>query len=471
VTEWKVDKPGRRAKGDVPDAEALERVPESANGMAEPDPAETSRSRLVLVGASHHTTPLQVLESIAFGPDDTLRTLPELQKRAGLNEVLLLSTCNRTEIYGLAPDGFHAAHRIEEWILDLSQRRSPMGSEHLFLRYDRDAAEHLFRVASGVDSMILGETEIVGQVQDALELAKRAGTAGAQLSQLLTAATRTQKRARHESAIGEGSVSMASAAAHLAQRIFGELSRRSVFVVGAGETGRLVAQHFHKQRPQKLVITNRTLSRAEALARELDGSTAPLDLRAEVLRSMDVVICATRTPEPLFTVETVKQAISRRASRILLIIDVSLPRNVEREVGNIENVFLHDMYDLRKIVEQNLTRRERELPIVERIVQEEVGSFQRQQAAVEAGPLIRELRERFEDFRKTELDRYLRKFSEQDRPLAERLTRDLINKLLHRPTVELRSLARDPDAHVDRILWVRRLFGLDRKSEDGDRKR
>lgn len=424
--------------------------------------AAAEAGELVLVGASHTTTPLQILESLALGPEEITGILPELRREAGLHEIMLLSTCNRTEIYGISSNRTRSALGLENWLIDLSRRRSPISADHVFHRFEKDAVEHIFRLASGVDSMMLGETQIVGQVQDAWDLAQRAETAGTYLNRLLSAAFRAQKRARTETSISSGSVSVASAGVHLARRIFGELSRRNVLVVGAGETGQLAARHFRKQEPKGIFVSNRTLSRAEELAAELDAKAVPLAASSELLSSVDIVLCATRSPEPLFTEQNVRKAMSSRASRMLLLIDVSLPRNVEPEVGNIENVFLHDMYDLRKIVDQNLSRRSREVPSVERIVLEEVEAFYRLQAAMEAAPLIREIREKFEDVRKGELDRYLRKFNEEDRALAERLTRDLVNKLLHRPTVEVRSLSRDPDAQMDRILWVRRLFGLDR---------
>lgn len=429
-------------------------------------PGELSQE-LVLVGANHTTTPLEALESLALGPDEISEILPGLRNEAGLQEILLISTCNRTEVYGVAPDRMRSATTLENWLLDLSRRRSPVSSDHIFHRYDREAVEHIFRVASGIDSMMLGETQIVGQVQDAWDLAQTTETAGAYLNRLFSAAFRAQKRARTETSISSGSVSVASSGVHLARRIFGELSRRSVLVVGAGETGQLAAKHFRKQEPKEIFVSNRTFSRAEELAAELNAKAVPLDASLDTLSSVDIVLCATRAPEPLFTKKNVRKAMASRASRMLLLIDVSLPRNVESEVGEIENVFLHDMYDLRKIVDQNLSRRSREVPAVERIVLEEVEAFFRLHAAMEAGPLIREIREKFEDVRQSELNRYLRKFSEKDRPVVERLTHDLVNKLLHRPTVEMRSLTRDPDAQMDRILWVRRLFGLDRRKGRG----
>lgn len=423
--------------------------------------------RVVLVGASHKTAPLHLLESIALGPEEVREALPEIRRTAGLEEVFLLSTCNRTEIYGSAADGARAAERLEAWLLERAQRRAGLTGEHVFQKYDQEAVDHLFRVASGIDSMMVGETQIAGQVQDALELARRERTAGSFMTRLGSCASRALKRARTETAIGSGSVSVASASVHLARRVFGDLSRRTVLVVGAGDTGRLVAEHFREHEPRALFIANRNLDKAEALARSLGAAAVSLEGRFEVLQSADVVVCATRSPEPLFTPESVREAVRSQSSRVLLLIDVSLPRNVDPAVASVGNVFLHDMYDLRRIVEQNLSRRQKEVPAVERVIEEEVEAFFRMRFSIEAGPMIRELRESFERLGRAELERHLRHFREEDRAVAERLTRDLVNKLLHRPTVEIHAIARESEGDAGRLLWIRRLFGLDGRGDDG----
>jgi glutamyl-tRNA reductase len=421
------------------------------------------------VGASHRTAPLSILESIALAPEQIVEFLPEIRDRAGLSEIFILSTCNRTEVYGTATDPLPPAEKIEDWLLELSRRRSPLGQEHIYHRFNQDAVDHLFRVTCGVNSMMVGETEIAGQVEAALSLARRAGTAGNFVTQLFSATSRTCKRARTETSIGAGAVSVASASVHLAERVFGQLDRRTILVVGAGDTGSLAARHFQKHHPQGLCIANRTLERAESLAAEVGGSALPLDRRMEVLPTVDIVVCATHSPEPLFTEEVVREAMKSRPSRVLLLIDISMPSNVEAGVAKIDNVFLDDMNDLHRIVEHNLARRAKEIPAVERIVHEEAENFFRSQASMRAGPLIRDLRGKYEEVRLQELDRYLAQFAEQDRDLAERLTRDIVQKLLHHPSIEIRSVARHPETNRERLLWVRRLFGLE-PVEDGKSK-
>ncbi|RPJ43939.1 MAG: glutamyl-tRNA reductase [Candidatus Latescibacterota bacterium] len=351
-------------------------------------------------------------------------------------------------------------------MLDIARGEERLRSDHLFRRLERDAAAHLFRVACGADSMMLGETQIAGQIQESLELAQGAGTIGSSLVRLVAASSRACKRARSETGIGAGVVSVASATAYLAQRVFGDLNRKEVLILGAGETGALAARHFQKRRPRALRVANRTPERSRALAAELGSEAIPFEERERALRDSDIVVCATRSPAPLVTRAAVAEAMRHRAGRALLLIDVSLPRNIERSAADIENVFLHDMNDLRQIVDQNLSRRLKELPGVEQIVAKEVEAFFRKEAGIEVDPLIKDLRARFEEIRELELERSLKRFREEDREAARRLASDLMQKLLHRPTVEIREAARRSDGGAEQLLWARRLFGLDARSEE-----
>ena len=425
--------------------------------------------QLILVGASHKTTPLSILESIALTPDEVCRRLPEIRERAALGEAMLLSTCNRTEVYGTAVDPAAAAVKLEEWLLEIAEREGRLRPDHIVHRWEREVVDHLFHVTCGVDSMMLGETQIMGQIETSLEIAMKAETAGAGLIRLVSAASRVCKRARSETAISAGVVSVASATTYLARRIFGDLSRRTVMIVGTGETGTLAAKHFRNRPLRRLIVTNRTGSRAEELAREVDGEAVPFEERDRYLGESDVAICATHSKELLFTKEGIGNALAGRASRMLLLIDISLPRNIDPAADGVENVFLHDMNDLKQIVDQNLERRSGEIPLVRQIVQKEVDAFFRGRASLGAGPLIRDLRGKFEAIREKELDRSLRKFREEDHEAVRRLTRDLIQKLIHHPVVEMRESAKTPEIFGERISWFRRLFGLDESDEENDK--
>ncbi len=422
----------------------------------------------IVVGANHRTAPLDLLGAMALAPDEIPGLLPSLCEEAGLEEVLVLCTCNRTEILGLAPDPAAAVTRLESWLIRIAAPRADVVPGHLYARTGDDAARHLLQVVCGLDSMVLGEAEIAGQAQRALELARGAGTAGASITRLFDAAFRAGKRARTETGIGAGTTSVASAAVHLTKRIFGDLDRREVLVLGAGETGVLAARHFRQHAPRTLYIANRTPERAAELAREVDGKAIAMDEWASLLRTVDAVVCATHAKEPLLTEPVVRNAAKRRGSRMLLLIDLAVTRNIDPGVAGVDNVYLNDHYDMQGIDDQSLARRAREIPAVEAIIDRELAGFLGQRAILEAGPVIRELRERYESLRRRELARFATRFDERNRPLAERLTSDLVNKLLHWPTLELRSLAREPDCEAERVAWARRLFGLDRPGADGE---
>ncbi|MDJ0763505.1 MAG: glutamyl-tRNA reductase [Myxococcota bacterium] len=425
--------------------------------------------QLIVVGSSHKVAPLRLLESLAFTSQEVAAILPDLQQAYALPEVLLLSTCNRTEIYAMSTDVNADVVVLSEWLIQRSQARTQLDPQHIYDFKGDAALDHLMRVICGLDSMMLGETEIAGQVQQALDIAREMNTGRNHLVQTFSAAFRTSKRARNETAINAGTTSVASAAVHLARRVFSDLGRRRVLIVGAGETGSLVARHFTAHAPGALVVANRTRSRAEALAREVGGSVVSFGKWAEVLPTIDIAVCATQSPVPLITKSLVAEAVRPGGARPLLLVDISLPHNIETSVMDVENVYLHDINDLTRIVEKNLSKRAKEIPNVEKIISEEKKNLLSQQATQKVGPFIKDLRRHFEDVRQKEVDRFISKFDEQDRPLAERLTRDLVNKLLHDPMVEIRTLGNQSQANQDRLAWARRLFGLDRISESGDR--
>jgi glutamyl-tRNA reductase len=422
----------------------------------------------IIVGASHRTAPLDLLGAMAVAPDEVPGLLPELCREAGLEEALILSTCNRTEIHGLTVDPAAAAARLQDWLIRRVSDRAAVEPGHLCARSGDEAVRHLLRVVCGLESMILGEAEIAGQAQRALDLAREAGCARGFLARLYAAAFHAGKRARTETGIGAGTTSVASAAVHLSRRVFGDLDRREVLVLGAGETGVLAARHFRQQAPRTLYIANRTPERAAALAGEVGGTAIPMDEWASLLATVDAVVCATHAREPLLTEPAVRAAARRRGSRMLLLIDLAVTRNIDPAVAGVDNVYLHDLYDLQGIVEQSLARRAREVPAVEAIIERELGGFAGRTATLEAAPVIRELRERFEELRRRELARFAARLDERSRAAADRLTSDLIHKLLHWPTLELRALAREPDGGAEGLALARRLFGLDRPGPGED---
>lgn len=417
---------------------------------------------LLLVGSSHLTAPLEILQDISFSPELIREHLPGMREELDLDEAVILSTCNRTEIYAAAENERRAAGAVQDWLLARTPGESGVSRENLYTRFGAEAASHLFRTASGLESLIIGETEIAGQVQDALEIARGAGTAQGFSTMLFSTAFRASKRSRTETEIAAGTTSVASASVHLAHRIFGDLSRRSALMIGAGETGRLVCRYLAHHGIGKLTIANRTNHRALEVAGEFGGEAAGLEGIGEILEGVDIAVAATHSPTPLITGEMIRAAMRNRSSRMLLLVDISMPANIEGAASSVDNVFLNDMNDLKSIVQRTLDRRSREIPAVERIIEGEMACYAARTAAMKAGPIIKELRQRYEDLAGAQLEKFSPKMSEEDRAVAARMVRDLTNKLLHWPTMELREIARDPEADPGRIEWLRRLFGLDK---------
>jgi glutamyl-tRNA reductase len=330
---------------------------------------------------------------------------------------------------------------------------------------DGDAARHLLRVAAGLDSMVLGEAEILGQVKDALAAAVAESASGTLLDRLLTTALRAGKRARTETEIGAGTVSVASAAVALAGKVFSDLAECQVLVVGAGETARLAGQHFALRRPAALRVANRTPERAAALAQALGGEAISLDTLSSAVAAADVVVFATSAGRPLLGSETVREALRARRGRPLLLLDLGVPRNVEAGVAALDGVFLHTVDAVRGHVDENLCRRRRAVPRVEAIVEEELATFLDWVRSLEVTPTLRALRERFEEVRAAEVGRHLGRFSKEDAERVESLTRSLVNKLLHTPMTRLKALANGNGEDLRRLDAVRELFDLEAKSE------
>ncbi len=424
---------------------------------------------LVVIGLSHRTAPLALRERVALNPALTEEILRTGNSDEQVPERLLLSTCNRTELYALAESPELTRLRF----LDLVRRHRGVeldpAAEALYLKRGRQTVEHLFRVASSIDSMIVGEVQILGQVHDAFEIAHRAGAAGPLLHRLLDTAFRVGKRVRTETEIAIGAVSVSYAAVTLASRIFSDLDKRSALLIGSGETGALAARHLREMGVGRLIVTNRTFDRAVELASELGATAVPIAALEEALVSASILMTATSAPEPIIRSDLVKRTLTGRRNRPLLILDIAVPRNVEASVRDIPNVFLYDLDSLEGLVRENLERRHREIPRVEAIIQAETEQFLGWYAGLDATPVIRELREHFERVRAGEMEKARHRFCEKDQEQVEALTRGLINKLLHEPTLAIRRLPRGSPGAATRVEMVRRLFGLaEAGRRDGD---
>jgi glutamyl-tRNA reductase len=416
---------------------------------------------LLVVGMNHRTASLAERESLALAPDAADGVLAEALRRDPIREALVISTCNRTEFYLAAedPDGASAALRAAVECIKGADLLPPGPS--IYRLDDAAAIRHAFRVACGLDSMVLGEAQILSQLKDAYTTAREAGAAGPMLDRLFESAFRAGKRARAETSIGAGVVSIASAACELARQGLRSLDARRVVVVGAGETSRLAAKHLARHCPGGVTVVNRTFARAEALASELGLAAQPFERLTEAVAAADLVVTATTAPTAVLGVTQVRDAMATRPDRPLLIIDLAMPRDVEPEVASVGDVTLHPIDAIQTVVDRTLATRASEVPRVETIVDEEAAKYEAWRRGFEASPIVRDLRDHFERMRSEEMNRQLANVSAEERARAERLTKALVNRLLHLPTVRLKDADPASDEGVWRLRAARELFALD----------
>jgi glutamyl-tRNA reductase len=413
---------------------------------------------LLLVGVNHRTAALEDREALALREDETRALLARLVAPGLLQEALVLSTCNRIEFYAVGDALAAADSHIRKAILVLRDRDLLAEGDQRYVLSGGDVARHLIRVACGLDSMVLGDVQILGQVKEAYATARQVGSAGIVLDRLFETALRAGKRARRETAIGTGTVSMASAAVESAELHVGTLRDRDVLIIGAGETARLAARHVAHRRPRRIVVANRDMDRAAHLAASVGGVPACLADVASLLSSFDVVFSATRAPGPLVSADTVRQAMKARPGQPLLIVDLAVPRDIDPEAATIPGVTLRAIDSIRSVVGRGLEQRAAEVPTVERIVDDECARFEVWWRGLDATPVVVALRDHFERVRLEELQR-LGSVPEAERQRADRLTRSLINRLLHVPTLRLKTDAAS-DAGHQRLAAAQELFAL-----------
>ncbi|MGB5703147.1 MAG: glutamyl-tRNA reductase [Polyangiales bacterium] len=413
----------------------------------------------VVVGLSHRTAPVEVRERLAVAPKDLGRELREIAADTGFEEALLISTCNRVELYTTSANPLEATQEAKGM---LAKRLGEAAGEGiLYQERGVDVVRHVFRVASSLDSLVVGEPQILGQVKEAFDAANEAGTMGTLLGRCFTQAFATAKRVRNETGIAEGTVSVSSIACELAKKIFGNLEGRRTLLLGAGEMGESAARSL-RQTGTNLHVINRSEERAQALAKACDGRAVPYERLSIELADADVVIASTASPKFILTPELMKGVVRTRRHRPLFIIDIAVPRDVDPRVGNMDNVFVYDVDDLQQVAEENLAVRAREASLAERIIEDEVESFLSWRRSLELAPTIVALRKRFGQVAEDELRRALprlQSLSGQDRAVLEAMSRSLVNKLLHQPMTELKAGAGEPDGAL-LIDAVRRLFAL-----------
>jgi glutamyl-tRNA reductase len=427
---------------------------------------------LAVVGLSHRTAPIELRERFAFGRAELPGALLGLSE--GGAESVILSTCNRTEVYLALADGETAAARVEEARGLLAARvgaDAQSAARWMYVHRDRDAARHLFRVAAGLDSMIVGEPQIQGQVKEAYAVARETAgedgpVVGAALNRLFQNAFSIGGRVRSETELGRGAASVSSAAVDLAKKIFGSLRGRRALVLGAGEMSEVTLECLRGEGVHSAIVTNRTWERARELAERLGCAALHWDRLAGALAQVDIVICSTAAPHPVLTVEKMRQALPHGPSGPLCVIDIAIPRDVEPGVGDLPSVFLYNLDDLQQVVETSLGRRRAELPRADAIVEQGVEDYWSWYAGLAVVPTIRDLRERGEAVRRGEVERALRQLSHlspEDQVAIDALTRSLLNKILHAPTARLREAAGNGRG-TGVLDTVRYLFELDEQA-------
>ncbi|MBI4299824.1 MAG: glutamyl-tRNA reductase [Chloroflexi bacterium] len=417
---------------------------------------------IVAVGLSHRTAPVEVREKVAIGEAELPAALEQLKKELGHG--LILSTCNRTEIYTLAGHLSSGARMAAHFLAEQHHIFPETLSSHLYSFGHEEASRHLFRVTAGLESMILGETEILGQVRRAMEVAEEAGTLNLPLLNLFQQAIRVGRRGRAETAIAQNAVSVSSAAVELAKGVLGDLGQRTVLVVGAGEAGKLATMALSARGAGRILVTNRSPQKARELAATLGGTTVPFSKLGEVLRDVDIVVSATSSPGFVLGPAKVKHAMEQRESKQLCLIDIAVPRDIDPGVKEIKGVHLYDIDDLESVSEAGLRERAQEASKVEAIVEAEVAKFMRWWHELDVVPVVRALRNEAEAIREREYERTMRQLHHlgaDDLERIEIMTKAIVNKVLHHPVTLLKERG-NGHGYAD---MVRELFQLGKIEE------
>jgi glutamyl-tRNA reductase len=417
---------------------------------------------IVVLGINYHTSPVTLLEKVMIPVPAMSEALRVLSSHSDIREVIVLSTCNRTEVYAVA-ERYHAAHTdILEFLCETSGLSADEITPHLYSQFDDDAVVHLFEVAAGIDSAVLGETEIVGQVREAWDFAMKQGTSRSTLNLLFRYALESGKRARTETGISRSTASVAHAAVEMAEEILGTLSGKRVLVVGAGEMGEGVAGALSRAGTESITVLNRTVSRAEALANKIGARVSDFESLENELSTADVVLACTGAGGVIIDHELLAR-VRQGVSTPILVVDIALPRDVAASVAELPGVTLRDLDNLSDWAQRGIDKRSSEVGQVREIIGEEVKRFLLDQTQRQAAPLVAQLREVVESIRTAEMDRFetaLSAMTPEQRELVESISHGIINKMLHAPSVRLREAAGTPQG--ERLsAAVRDLFSLD----------
>ncbi|MET0103729.1 MAG: glutamyl-tRNA reductase [Sedimenticola sp.] len=417
---------------------------------------------LLTLGLNHKTAPLDIRERITFGPDIIVAALRSLSERPGVEEAAILSTCNRTEIYCALNQG--GRQEICQWLSDFHGVEPETVSPYLYDHDNQESVRHLLKVASGLDSMVLGEPQILGQVKSAFQTACDATTTGKLLGRLFQHTFSVAKQVRTDTAIGHSPVSVAFAAVSLARQIFSDLSDQTALLIGAGETIELAARHLHQHGIGRIIVANRTLERAHTLANQFNGYAIALTEIPSHLAEADIVISSTASPLPVLGKGTVESALKKRKHQPMFMVDIAVPRDIEAEVGNLNDVYLYTVDDLQEVIDENLRSRQEAAEQAQEIIDFHTEEFMGWLRSLDAVGMIQDYRRQAEDMRNEALDRALKQLN-NGKPAEEVLqflAHTITNKLLHTPSTQIRQAGFD--GHIELLEAANTLFQI----KDGD---
>lgn len=417
---------------------------------------------LILVGLNHRTAPVGVRERLSIPDQKMTEVLGSLRRLAGVEGASLVSTCNRVEVIVSAASE-DVIESLVDWLGDRAGTVRGELEQYLYVLRHIDVVQHLFRVVSGLDSMILGEPQIGGQVRHAFQCAVDSETLDSLLGQVFEQTMRVGKKVRTDTGIGEHAVSVPYAAVELAKKIFGDLHGLQVLLLGAGEMGELTAEHLHQQNVRQVFVANRSHDKALELARRFDGQAVLFDAIEGHLAQCDIVIASTAAPHYVLEPEHVTRALDSRRMRNLFLIDLSVPRNINPSVSEIDGAYLYNIDDLQSVADTNLELRQKKAVAAEQIVVREVESFRKRLLAQDAVPTILELHERLETIRSAELEKCLRRMgpmTPEQRSAVEQFSTQMVNKILHYPILQLKETEQEPQERESLRRTIRKMFGL-----------
>ncbi len=417
---------------------------------------------LILVGISHRSAPVEIRERMNIHESRLSAALDDLMARDGIREALILSTCNRVDLAAAGEEGAETESPLRRFLTDYHRYDPTAHEQHLYWYRDADVVRHLFRVACSLDSMIVGEPQILGQFKQAYLTAREAGALSGTLRDVSEQALAVGRRVRRETGLGTSAVSVSYAAVELARKIFGTLRGKTIFILGAGKMSELAARHLVSSGASSILVSNRTYERARELAAAFSGTAVPFESVLTQLQRADIVISSTGSPDFIVTRAAAEHLLAERKQRPMFFVDIAVPRDIDPAVNELDNAFVYDIDDLEQVVKENLAERQREAVRAEKIVEEELERTLRRLASRELAPTIVALEQRLESIRRAEIERYrgrLGALTPEQRESVEALTRGMLNKILHGPITEMKSRAGGPE-HSALVNLVRRMFGV-----------